>query len=74
MIRVIATGAAGRMGGRILALAKEASDFQIVGATERPGHPAVGGDAGEVAGIGSVGVKIADNLSQPPLKAYGLLS
>ncbi|MEE9181175.1 MAG: 4-hydroxy-tetrahydrodipicolinate reductase [candidate division NC10 bacterium] len=64
MIRVIATGAAGRMGGRILALAKEASDFQIVGATEHPGHPAVGGDAGEVAGIGSVGVKIADNLSQ----------
>lgn len=62
MIRVIVTGAAGRMGGRILALAKEAGDFQIVGATERPDHPAVGQDAGEVAGMGSIGVKVADNL------------
>lgn len=62
MIRVIVIGAAGRMGGRILALAKEAGDFQIVGATERPDHPAVGQDAGEVAGMGSIGVKVADNL------------
>lgn len=63
MIRAIVTGAAGRMGGRVLALAKEASDFQIVGATERPGHPAVGRDAGEVAAIGTVGVPVADSLS-----------
>jgi 4-hydroxy-tetrahydrodipicolinate reductase len=52
------------MGGRVLALAKEAGDFQIVGATERPGHPAIGKDAGDVAGIGPVGVKVADGLSQ----------
>ncbi len=64
MIRVIVTGAAGRMGGRILALTKETGDFQIVGATERPGHPAIGQDAGEVAGIGSVGVTVADSLSK----------
>jgi 4-hydroxy-tetrahydrodipicolinate reductase len=64
MIRVIVTGAAGRMGGRVLALAKEAADFQIVGATERPGHPAIGQDAGEVAGVGAVGVKVADGLAR----------
>jgi len=64
MIRVIVTGAAGRMGGRVLALAKEAGDFQIVGATERPGHSAIGQDVGEVAGIGAVGVKVADGLAK----------
>lgn len=64
MIRAIVTGAAGRMGGRILALAKEAGDFQIVGATERPGHPAIGRDVGEVAGIGPLGVKVGNNLSE----------
>jgi 4-hydroxy-tetrahydrodipicolinate reductase len=63
MIRAIVTGAAGRMGGRVLALVKEASDFQIVGATERSGHSAIGRDVGEVAGIGTVGVKVADNLA-----------
>ncbi len=64
MIRVIVTGAAGRMGGRVLALAKEAGDFRIVGATERPGHAAIGQDVGEVAGIGAVGVKVADGLAK----------
>lgn len=64
MIRAIVTGAGGRMGGRVLALAKEADDFQIVGATERPGHPAIGQDAAEVAGLGSVGVKVADDLTK----------
>jgi 4-hydroxy-tetrahydrodipicolinate reductase len=64
MIRAIVTGAAGRMGGRVLALAKEAEDFQIVGATERPGHPAIGRDAGEVAGLGALGVKVSESLSK----------
>jgi 4-hydroxy-tetrahydrodipicolinate reductase len=64
MIRAIVTGAAGRMGGRVLALAKEAGDFRIVGATERPGHSAIGQDVGEVAGIGAVGVKVADGLAR----------
>ena len=62
MIRAIVTGAGGRMGGRVLALAKEADDFQIVGATERPGHPDRWRDAGEVAGLGVVGVKVTDTL------------
>ncbi|MFQ5848185.1 MAG: 4-hydroxy-tetrahydrodipicolinate reductase [Candidatus Methylomirabilales bacterium] len=63
MIRVIVTGAAGRMGGRVLALAKEAGDLRVVGATERAGHPAIGRDAGEVAGIGPVGVEVAGDLA-----------
>ncbi len=64
MIRAIVTGASGRMGGRILALAKDADDFQVVGATERSGHPAIGRDAGDVAGVGPMGVKIGNSLSE----------
>ena len=64
MIRAIVTGAGGRMGGRILALAKDADDFQVVGATERSGHPAIGRDAGDVAGVGPIGVKIGNSLSE----------
>lgn len=58
MIELVVAGAAGRMGGRIVALARDAPDLRVVGAVERPGHPALGRDAGEVAGAGPVGVPI----------------
>lgn len=64
MIRAIVNGAAGRMAGRIVALMKEAGDFQLVGAVERPGHAAVGRDAGEVAGAGHLGVAIVEDLTK----------
>ncbi|MBI5166358.1 MAG: 4-hydroxy-tetrahydrodipicolinate reductase [candidate division NC10 bacterium] len=64
MIKAIVTGAAGRMGGRIINLIKETGDFKLVGATERPGHLAIGKDAGEVAGAGHLGVSVADDLSK----------
>ncbi len=56
MIDVVVSGAAGRMGGRIVALAKESADLHLAGALERSGHPALGRDAGELAGVGIVGV------------------
>ncbi len=58
MIEVVVAGAAGRMGGRILALARETPDLRVVAALERPGHPALGRDAGEVAGSGPLGVRL----------------
>ena len=64
MVRGIVCGAAGRMGGRIIALMKEAGDFELAGAVERPDHPALGRDAGEVAGIGKAGVPITADLAQ----------
>ena len=62
-IRAVVTGAAGKMAGRMIALVREAPDFVLVGATERPGHPAHGRDAGEVAGAGHAGVKVADDIA-----------
>ena len=61
MIDVVAAGAAGRMGTRIVACLREASDLRLVAALEAASHPAVGVDAGDVAGVGAVGVTIGSD-------------
>src|SRR2546430_6717765 len=66
MTTIAITGAAGRMGTRLVALAKQDGTFQLVGAIERPEHPAQAKDAGEVAGIGPVGVPITFDLRPTP--------
>ena len=53
-MKIAVSGAAGRMGKRILALAHDHSDIEISGALEGPEHPALGSDAGETAGIGRI--------------------
>jgi 4-hydroxy-tetrahydrodipicolinate reductase len=58
MREVVVAGAAGRMGCRLVALLAEESELTLAGALEAPGHPAVGRDAGEVAGTGRAGVTI----------------
>lgn len=60
VIQAVVVGASGRMGKRLIALLRESSDFQVVGAVERKDHVDVGRDAGEVAGIGPLGVPIVD--------------
>ena len=57
-VSVVAAGAAGRMGSRIVACLRDATDLRLVAALEAPGHPAAGRDAGEVAGVGAMGVAI----------------
>lgn len=66
MTTIAITGAAGRMGGRLVALAKQDSAMQIVGAIERPDHPSQAQDAGEVAGVGRIGVPISFELKPTP--------
>lgn len=67
MIRVIITGAAGRMGRRLVANIAESSDIQLAGATEWNGSEFLGLDAGSVAGVKGCGVKITSDL-KPLLK------
>jgi len=64
MINVAVTGASGRMGRRILHFLNQADDIKIVGATEAPGHPVLGTDAGVVSGEGEIGVLIASDISE----------
>jgi 4-hydroxy-tetrahydrodipicolinate reductase len=62
-INVIVCGAAGRMGKLLVSLVREHPQTHLVGAIEALGHSALGKDAGEVAGIGAVGIKISDDYS-----------
>ncbi|MGB7156858.1 MAG: 4-hydroxy-tetrahydrodipicolinate reductase [Tepidisphaeraceae bacterium] len=66
MTTIAITGAAGRMGQRLIFLAKHDGDFQIVGAIERPEHAMQSRDAGEVAGIGPIGTPITYDLKPTP--------
>jgi 4-hydroxy-tetrahydrodipicolinate reductase len=66
MTTIAITGAAGRMGQRLIALAKAAGDFQIVGAIEKADSPNIARDAGEVAGIGPIGLPVTWDLRPTP--------
>jgi 4-hydroxy-tetrahydrodipicolinate reductase len=55
-------GAAGRMGQRLVALASEDRDLTLGAALENPGHPRLGQDAGEVAGLGKLGLALASEV------------
>ena len=59
MADVVVAGAAGRMGSRLVALLQQETELRLVAALEAPGHPALGRDAGESAGVGRLGVPIA---------------
>jgi len=61
-VGLVVCGAAGRMGRRIIALAAEDARVRVVGAIEARGQAAVGADAGDLAGIGTSGVRIGDDL------------
>jgi 4-hydroxy-tetrahydrodipicolinate reductase len=55
---IVVGGAAGRMGARIIALHREAPGLKLAAALEAPGHRALGSDAGEAAGVGTLGIPI----------------
>ena len=61
-VPLVVCGAAGRMGRLLVALAREDRRFAVAGAVEAPGHPALGRDAGEVAGGTALGVTIGAEL------------
>jgi 4-hydroxy-tetrahydrodipicolinate reductase len=66
MTTIAITGAAGRMGTRLIALAKQDGNFQILGAIERPDHAMQARDVGEVAGLGPIGVPVTYDLKPTP--------
>ncbi|MBN1360300.1 MAG: 4-hydroxy-tetrahydrodipicolinate reductase [Sedimentisphaerales bacterium] len=58
--RLTVIGAAGRMGRRIVAMASESGQFEIVAAIDRQGHPDMGKDAGFLAGVATLKVPLTD--------------
>jgi 4-hydroxy-tetrahydrodipicolinate reductase len=59
---IAVNGAAGRMGQRLVSLACEDPGLSLAAALEAPGHPALGRDAGELAGTGPAGVTVRSDL------------
>ena len=66
MIRLGINGATGRMGRRLIALARGDADFQVVAALDHGGCGLIGQDAGRVAGEEESGVRIASMLDAEP--------
>jgi 4-hydroxy-tetrahydrodipicolinate reductase len=62
-IHVAINGACGRMGQRLVALAREEAELVLVAAIDNPKHPNIGKDAGDLAGVGPVGVAVTGELS-----------
>lgn len=58
-LKVIVHGAAGRMGQRITAVTHGDSGCLVFGAVDHPACPRLGQDAGELAGVGKLGVAIS---------------
>lgn len=60
--KLAVNGAAGRMGQRVVALAHRDPGFTVVAGLEPSSSPFLGKDAGELAGIGSIGVPVTSDL------------
>jgi 4-hydroxy-tetrahydrodipicolinate reductase len=66
MTTLAITGASGRMGTRLVALATKDPAIKLVGAIARPDSANLARDAGEVAGIGAIGVPLTFDLRPTP--------
>ena len=63
MIKAVVTGAAGKMGGKIISLISTTEGISVVGAVEAARHPIIGRDIGQGLGLGKTGILACDKLS-----------
>ncbi|WP_417851174.1 4-hydroxy-tetrahydrodipicolinate reductase [Thalassoglobus sp.] len=63
-IRIAIHGAAGRMGQRLVALTHIDPDLELAAALESASSPMLGQDAGEIAGLGNIGVEITTTVPE----------
>ena len=61
-IQVAITGAGGRMGRRLVALGSQIEQLKLVAALTHAGDERLGRDAGELAGVGHLGLPLTDTL------------
>ena len=70
---LVVVGAAGRMGRTLMRTISETQGATLVAAIEQAGSPFLGQDAGDLAGVGPLGVKISDDSLAAFAKADGVL-
>lgn len=72
-LRLVVVGAAGRMGRMLVKSIAETDGCKLTGALERDGSPALGGDAGLLAGVGKLDVGIGTDVRAAFANADALL-
>jgi 4-hydroxy-tetrahydrodipicolinate reductase len=73
-MRLIVAGAGGRMGRTLVKAIADTDGVVLTGAVDAPGSAAIGRDAGELAGLGANGVKIAADPAPLLAGADGLIN
>ena len=72
-MRLVVAGAAGRMGRALVRVIHETAGVELKSALERDGSPALGQDAGLLAGVGAAEVLVANDLLAALADADGVL-
>lgn len=72
-MRLVVVGAGGRMGRMLVRTVTATPGAVLSGAIEQPGSPLVGQDAGQLAGVGDLGVRITDDPLPVFAQAQGVL-
>jgi 4-hydroxy-tetrahydrodipicolinate reductase len=72
-MRLAVAGAGGRMGRMLVRAIHESEAADLAAALERPGSDAIGADAGELAGVGRLGVALTSDPLPALVGADGLL-
>ena len=73
-LKIAIAGAGGRMGRQLIQAVHNAEGAELGVAFERKGSSLVGADAGELAGIGTLGIKVSDDLNAEKVTEIILVS
>lgn len=72
-MRLIVTGAGGRMGRTLVKAIAESKDLKLAGALEDARSPLIGWDAGHLAGVGENGIKLTGDVAPLLAQADGII-
>jgi 4-hydroxy-tetrahydrodipicolinate reductase len=72
-MKLVVVGAAGRMGQTLIRLIHETPGVQLHAAVGREGSPFIGRDAGEIAGLGPIGLPVTSDALAAFVHAEGVI-
>ncbi|WP_104662384.1 4-hydroxy-tetrahydrodipicolinate reductase [Ensifer adhaerens] len=72
-MKLVVVGAAGRMGQTLIRTVHAMEGVRLHAAVERPGSVFIGRDAGELSGLGPIGVPVTDRPLEAFVEAEGVL-